>query len=61
MDLLQEPMLRLRVVLWPGRGLVSIDKRRLWCFKEHLLVGHLLVGHSEDAPIVLVFFLRLLR
>ena len=23
------------VALWPGRGLVSNDNRRLWCFKEH--------------------------
>lgn len=34
-DPLTEPSLRLDVVLWPKRGLISLDNRRLWCLREH--------------------------
>ena len=31
---LREPKLRVTVARWPGRGLVSLDNRRVWCFKD---------------------------
>lgn len=32
---LSHPRLKIRVIDWPGRGLKSLDNRRLSCFKEH--------------------------
>lgn len=34
LDIMRTPGLRLTVLRWPGRGLYSVDNRRLWCFKQ---------------------------
>ena len=34
-DLFRDERLCLTVADWPGRGLVSIDNRRLWCIKQY--------------------------